>query len=253
MRKFEKNHKAAFLQRLGVPFFADELFDSLTDTVYFVKDEQGRYIAANRTLADRCGLKDKQSLIGLTAADIFPASLGRHYVEQDQAVLHKGRSVQQALELHLYPDGTEGWCLTWKEPLRNNLGRIVGIVGLSRDVNSPRTVPDDFSKLAEVLNYVREKLDTPLRNTAMAKVAGLSPYQLNRRMKAAFGRSARDIVSQERIARACLLLKSGAAPISQVALECGYSDQAAFTRHFKKTVGMTPSAYSITARRAQLG
>jgi AraC-like DNA-binding protein len=31
--------------------------------------------------------------------------------------------------------------------------------------------------------------------------------------------------------------------ISMVAQECGYADQAAFTRQFHKSVGLTPRAY----------
>lgn len=233
----------ALLLRLGVPFFADALFDEVPDTVYFVKDAAGRYVAVNRTLAERCGLKGKQGLIGRTAADVFPASLGQHYAAQDEAVLRKGRSVRKALELHLYPDGTEGWCLTWKEPLRDGSGHIVGLVGLSRDIDPSRGVPHDFGGLARVLAHVRKHIDRPLRIGALAKLAGLSAYQLNRRMTALFGMSAKKLVAQERIEHACALLRSGGTAISRIALECGYADQAAFTRHFKKTVGITPTSY----------
>lgn len=249
MIKPSKNFGTTFLQRLGVAFFADELFDQVPDTVYFVKDAAGRYVAVNRTLAERCGLKDKQGLIGRTVAEVFPKRLGQHYATQDEAVLRTGKPVQKALELHLYPDGTEGWCLTWKEPLRDSSGRIAGIVGLSRDINPSRGTPQDFDRLARVLAHVREHVDRPLRIGTLAKLAGLSAYQLNRRMEAIFGMSAKELVSHERIERACALLRSGGTAISQIALECGYADQAAFTRHFKKTVGMTPSSY-IGASRA---
>jgi AraC-like DNA-binding protein len=32
-------------------------------------------------------------------------------------------------------------------------------------------------------------------------------------------------------------------PIAAVALDCGYSDQSAFTRQFRQTVGLSPSEY----------
>jgi AraC-like DNA-binding protein len=33
--------------------------------------------------------------------------------------------------------------------------------------------------------------------------------------------------------------------LSELALECGYADQAAFTRQFHKSVGLTPGAYRL--------
>jgi AraC-like DNA-binding protein len=32
-------------------------------------------------------------------------------------------------------------------------------------------------------------------------------------------------------------------PIAAIALDCGYSDQSAFTRQFRQTVGISPSQY----------
>jgi AraC-like DNA-binding protein len=38
-------------------------------------------------------------------------------------------------------------------------------------------------------------------------------------------------------------LRDTDAPIAAVAMECGYSDQSAFTRKFHQTVGVSPSEY----------
>ncbi len=243
MKLNAKIDKTAFLQSLRGPFFADVLFDQIPDTVFFVKDCKGRYLALNSTLVERCGVENKQALIGRTVEEVFPAKLGQHYAAQDEAVLRSGVPVRNALELHLYPNGREGWCLTWKEPLRDGNGHIVGLVGLSRDVATAHTAPPDYDRLVRVLNYVRDHIDRPLRMSTLAKTAGLSAYQLNRRMINVFGMSTLEAVSRERIEYACSLLKSKKMPISEIALASGYSDQAAFTRHFKKSVSMTPTTY----------
>ncbi len=73
------------------------------DTIFFVKDAPGRYVAANRMLAERTGLERKETLIGLTADQVFPGELGRRIAEQDRAILKSARSLKGELELHLYP------------------------------------------------------------------------------------------------------------------------------------------------------
>jgi AraC-like DNA-binding protein len=39
--------------------------------------------------------------------------------------------------------------------------------------------------------------------------------------------------------------------LSELALECGYADQAAFTRQFHKSVGLTPGAYRLATARGR--
>jgi AraC-like DNA-binding protein len=41
--------------------------------------------------------------------------------------------------------------------------------------------------------------------------------------------------------------------LSELALECGYADQAAFTRQFHKSVGLTPGAYRVARARDASG
>jgi len=36
-----------------------ELFEHVPDAVFFVKDRAGRYLAVNRSLVERCGLREK--------------------------------------------------------------------------------------------------------------------------------------------------------------------------------------------------
>jgi AraC-like DNA-binding protein len=46
-----------------------------------------------------------------------------------------------------------------------------------------------------------------------------------------------------RIDAACVKLRDTPQAIAQIALDCGYSDQSAFSRQFRQTVGMPPLAY----------
>ena len=231
-----------FLNTLGRPFLGEELFDRITDTVFFLKDRNARYVAVNDALVRRCNLAAKAELIGRTAREIFPAPLGERFESQDLRVLREGLSINGRLELHLYPDGRQGWCLTWKEPLFDRAGRIVGLSGISRDAPNSGPQPD-MTALSAVLGYIHDHLDSALRIPDLAMRAGLSAFQLDQRIRALFGLSTGQYLTRARIEFACDRLRQTDAAISIVAQECGYADQAAFTRQFHKSVGLTPRAY----------
>ena len=236
------------LESLGRPFPAEELFDVVPDIVFFVKDREGRYVSVNRTLADRCGLTERSQAIGRTALELFPPPLGEAYAQQDRQIIRTGRGIREQLELHLYPHGRRGWCLTYKEPLVDRSGRIIGLCGISRDLRSPFEARGDLDRLARVLDHVHRHIDEPLRLGQLAEMAGLSPYQLDQRIRSLFQLSVRQFLIKVRIDSACERLARTDHPIARVALDCGYSDQSAFSRQFRQVVGISPLAYRKRSR-----
>jgi AraC-like DNA-binding protein len=237
------DYRRDFLNALGRPFLGEELFDRIGDTVFFLKDRAARYVAVNDTLVRRCNRAGKADLIGHTAREVFPMGLGERFDDQDRRVLREGLSINGRLELHLYPGGRQGWCLTWKEPLSNPEGRIIGLSGISRDVAMSATPQPNMTGLSSVLGHIQDHLDTPLRLPDLAARAQLSVFQFDQRIRALFGLSAGQYLTRARIELACNRLRQTGDPISVVAQECGYADQAAFTRQFHKSVGLTPKAY----------
>ena len=245
----EDDPAAALAAVLGRPFPAIELFDHIADIVFFIKDREARYVAVNQTLADRCNFTDKRALIGRKASQVFAPPLGERFEAQDLKVIADGLSIRGRMELHLYPDGSEGWCLTWKEPLLGSDGSIRGLAGIPRDAPAPSRPGAASEALSDALAYIDEHLDAPLRIPDLAQRARLSAFQFDQRIRALFGLSAGQYLSRIRIGRACDRLRHTNAPLSELALECGYADQAAFTRQFHKSVGLTPGAYRLATAR----
>lgn len=228
----------------GAPGSLTEVFDSISDTVFFVKDNDGRYVDVNTTLVNRCGLKSKDDLIGRRVDELFSEPFGRNYAEQDQDVLRCKCPVRSKLELHLYPGKKVGWCLTWKEPLFGANGRVVGLAGLSRDL--PPHLPIDRAELggvARALDYVSEHMEEGLSPDLLAGMAELSVYQLDKRIGEIFGLTTSQYIIRTRIEAARYKLTRSKEPISFIAHDCGYSDQSTFTRQFKRSVGITPNVY----------
>ena len=223
--------------------FAEGLLDRIPDVVFFVKDPRGRYRLVNQTLVERCGKRSKEDLLGRTAREVFPHPLGDRFLEQDLAVAASGTPVIQNLELHLYPTRREGWCLTDKVPLRMADGKIIGIAGTSRDLQQTGAAGGAYAELAAAVDCVRSRFGRELRVEELAAAAGLSPYQLNRRLRTVFNITAGQLITKTRIDAAADMLRASSTPIADVAHACGYFDQSAFSRVFRRTVGLTPRQY----------
>ena len=221
----------------------DRLFDGVPDIVFFVKDALGRYMAVNDTLAARCGLPNKDAAIGLTAEELFPPPLGKAFALQDREILRGGIPIRDHLELHLYPGGRSGWCLTFKQPVLGKNGKVVGICGISRDLHSPTEQGEDFAALSGAIDHIHRHYDEALRLPKLAEMAGLSVYQFDQRIRGLFHVTAGQYLVKVRIDAACQRLVTTDEAIAQIALSCGYSDQSSFSRKFKQAVGISPLAY----------
>ena len=235
--------RKSFFESIGGLLPVDRLFDGVPDIVFFVKDACGRYMAVNDTLATRCGLADKDEAIGRTAEELFPPPFGDAFAQQDRDILRGGSGIRDHLELHLYPGGRSGWCLTFKEPIPGNHGGIAGICGISRDLHAPGATDGDFAAMSAATDYIQHHFSEALRLPALAEMAGLSVYQFDQRIRALFHVTAGQYLVKVRIDAACKRLTGGGEPIARIAMACGYSDQSAFSRQFKQVVGISPQAY----------
>lgn len=80
----------------------------------------------------------------------------------------------------------------------------------------------------------------------MAAAAGLSPHHFNRAFSVSMGTPPVRYLWARRLVIAKTQLSTTSAPIAQVALDCGFSDQSGFTTAFRRLTGMTPAAFRAT-------
>ncbi len=76
----------------------------------------------------------------------------------------------------------------------------------------------------------------------LAHCANLSNRQLERRFQREVGLSPKELARLVRFRRALRLLPDQDSRLSSIAYDCGYSDQAHFTREFKAYTGLTPGS-----------
>ena len=223
------------------PAEQEALFDIIPDVVFFTKDREGRYTSVNETLVTRCGKQHKRELLGKTPLDLFPAPLAEAYVAQDQRVIRSGEPIVDRLELHLFAGRDPGWCVTRKLPVRER-GRVVGLVGISRDLGRPNPRDPVYPRLGRVVDHLHAHLADDVRVTHLARIAELSVSQLERQFYRVFQLAPHRFLVKLRLERAAELL-DGRDSIATIAQTCGYADHSAFTRQFRAVVGVTPRDY----------
>jgi AraC family transcriptional regulator len=97
--------------------------------------------------------------------------------------------------------------------------------------------------LAPVLDWMNDEYCNPLTLTQASKLAGVHPVHISRSFRRKLGCTFRQYLTLIRLRRAADLLKRGSTSITEIALACGFSDHAHFTRTFKDATGLVPTAY----------
>ena len=99
------------------------------------------------------------------------------------------------------------------------------------------------SQLRQIIEYIHRHVDSEIKLTTLAEMAGISQYYFCQLFKQSLGISPYQYVLQLRVERAKQLLKSQKMTICDIALACGFANQSHFTKHFRKLTGTTPKAY----------
>ncbi len=95
---------------------------------------------------------------------------------------------------------------------------------------------------ARARDYLAAHWDKDVGLEDLARVSGVSRAHLIRAFRREFHITPHAFLTDLRIRRARQFLRDGAAP-AEVAADCGFADQAHFTRHFKARTGITPGQF----------
>jgi len=144
----------------------------------------------------------------------------------------------------------EGTVRRWEPSARTYVDQLTGMLAaqLVRRHGTrpaePASVRSGLSdrQLAAVRDLMEERLTEPLPIAHLAAAASLSSSQFTRQFRASTGQSPHQYLLKLRLEQACRLLRTGSAPIGQVAVECGFSHQEHLTRVMRARLGTTPAA-----------
>ncbi|WFU91404.1 AraC family transcriptional regulator (plasmid) [Rhizobium sp. CC1099] len=101
----------------------------------------------------------------------------------------------------------------------------------------------DADRIRRVVEYIADNIERDISIKELAGVACLSVFHFCRMFKATLGMPPHRFVSLQRLEKAKRMLSDGHLSLSEVALLARFSNQASFTRAFRRAVGMTPGEF----------
>ena len=107
--------------------------------------------------------------------------------------------------------------------------------------------PFETSVAEQIRNHLLEDPSETVDLDTLARLSGLSRFQVVRVFKRRYGLPPHCYQLQRRLGFARKRLREGLRP-AQVAIEYGFVDQSHLTRHFKRLFGVTPAQYARAAR-----
>lgn len=139
-----------------------------------------------------------------------------------------------------------------REASSNDSGRDAAIfaqflrlqVYLSRQYLHTNTVGgQSLLRMGKVLGAMEQDPGREWRLHELAQIAGMSRSQFFRVFRQATGLPPIDYLIRLRLQRAMRLLRDSGFSITEIALQCGFSDSNYFSRQFRKHINQSPSAY----------
>jgi AraC family transcriptional regulator len=98
-------------------------------------------------------------------------------------------------------------------------------------------------QIARVRSFIDRNLHRPIHTQDLSSVARRSPAHFSRSFKLTFGEPPHAYVVKRRLEKACHLMVTSPASLSEIALSVGFSDQAHLCRLFRQAFGQSPASW----------
>ncbi len=159
------------------------LLDNVPDYIFF-KDAQLHFMRTNRAHAEQLlRLNDPQQAIGKTDFDFYAAEDAQRQFAEEQEIIRTGNPSMARERQVTAADGNRIWISEHKIPMKDDAGRVVGLVGIGRDITAIKNVEQALARrvteletVAEVSAAVSSILDT---DELLQQVVDLTKVRFN--------------------------------------------------------------------------
>jgi diguanylate cyclase (GGDEF)-like protein/PAS domain S-box-containing protein len=163
------------------------ILDNIPQNVFW-KDINSVYEGGNRSLLAEAGLHSMDELVGKTDADLSWKDQAAHFRKVDLEVMNSGVARMRMQATDVRRDGTACWIETSKIPLKDDRGRVVGVLGVTEDITARKYMEEtlfrraNFDSLTGLPNrgYFQSQLDEAVKRAQRRSGLAVMYFDIDR-------------------------------------------------------------------------
>ncbi len=133
----------------------------------WLKDAESRFLAVNQKFADAAGVKKPKNVIGKTDFALWPEDLAKKYRTDDKRTMKTRKAMME--EEPIVDRGVRKWFETFKTPVVNDAGGVIGTAGYAQDITERKRTD---AALRESEEKFRAMFETSPSGMALCEMDG---------------------------------------------------------------------------------
>lgn len=123
------------------------IIDNIPQSVFW-KDSDSVFVGGNRSLLADAGLQSLEQLVGKTDYDLRWKDQADHFRQVDLEVMGSGEPRLKMQAVDHRRDGTPCWIETSKIPLKDEQGKVVGVLAVTEDITARKYMEQELFRRA---------------------------------------------------------------------------------------------------------
>ncbi len=136
------------------------LMDNITDTIYF-KDKDSKFVKVNKAQMKLCGASSASEVVGKSDFDFFNIEHAKEAYSVEQRIMFDGKPINK-LEYVGTRDGAFRWMNSSKVPIFDEEGKVIGTVGITRNVDKMVKVEHRLKAERDLLQVLIDNIPSPI-------------------------------------------------------------------------------------------